>query len=68
MEKAFSRDDLQRMRQLAAKGNLTEQRELDTTKLPEELDLVHLSDVVEMQELLTRAAAEIERLQARAGQ
>jgi hypothetical protein len=66
MENVFTRDDLRRMRELAAKGNLSEQREIDPTALPEELELVHLSDIVEMQELLVRAADELERLQGRA--
>ena len=63
MANAISRDELQRMRELAAKGNLTE-RTVDTAALTDEVEaeLVHLSDVVEMQQLLTRAADELERL------
>lgn len=64
MANAISRDELQRMRELAAKGNLTEERTVDTAALTDEVEaeLVHLSDVVEMQQLLTRAADELERL------
>lgn len=62
MENAISRDELRRMRELAAKGNLTEHRELDPAAMPDEAELVHLTDVVEMQRLLTRAADELERL------
>jgi hypothetical protein len=68
MDNAMSRDELRRMRELAAKGNLTEQREIDPAALPDELEIVHLSDVVEMQHLLARAADEIERLTSRAEQ
>jgi hypothetical protein len=66
MENVFTRDDLRRMRELAAKGNLSDQREIDPTALPDDLELVHLSDIIEMQELLVRAADELERLQGRA--
>lgn len=62
MENAITRDELRRMKELAAKGNLTDDRELDPSALPDEVELVHLTDVVEMQRLLTRAADELERL------
>jgi hypothetical protein len=66
MEGAISRDEIRRMRELAVKGNLTDPRDVDPTMPPDELELVHLSDVVEMQKLLALAADELERLQARA--
>jgi hypothetical protein len=61
---AISRDELRRMKELAVKGRLTEERMVDTAALTEddEAEIVHLTDVVEMQGLLARAADEIERL------
>ncbi|HEY2778395.1 MAG TPA: hypothetical protein VGI77_10870 [Gaiellaceae bacterium] len=52
------------MKELAVKGRLTEERMVDTAALTEddEAEIVHLTDVVEMQGLLARAADEIERL------
>jgi hypothetical protein len=52
------------MKELAVKGRLTEERMIDTAALSkeEEAEIVHLTDVVEMQALLARAADEIERL------
>ena len=64
MSNAISGDELRRMRELAVKGRLTEERLIDVADLSEEdeAEIVHLSDVVEMQELLARAAEELERL------
>jgi hypothetical protein len=64
MSNAISREELRRMRELAVKGRLTEERLIDVADLSEEdeAEIVHLSDVVEMQELLARAAEELERL------
>ena len=66
---AMSRDELRRMRELAAKGRLTEERLIDVADLSEEdeAEIVHLTDVVEMQEFLARAAAELERLYSERG-
>jgi hypothetical protein len=52
------------MRELAVKGSLTEERLVDPATWSEELEaeIVHLTDVVEMQRLLLRAADELERL------
>jgi hypothetical protein len=52
------------MRELAVKGRLDEERMIDTEALTaeDEAEIIHLTDVVEMQGLLTRAADEIERL------
>jgi hypothetical protein len=64
MHNAISRDELRRMKELAVKGRLTEERMIDTADLSaeDEAEIVHLTDVVEMQGLLARAAEEIERL------
>jgi hypothetical protein len=61
---AISREELRRMRELAVKGRLDEERMIDTEALTaeDEAEIIHLTDVVEMQGLLTRAADEIERL------
>jgi hypothetical protein len=68
MNKAISRDELRRMKELAVKGRLGEERMIDTAALSaeDEAEIVHLADVVEMQGLLARAAEEIERLYSRA--
>ena len=49
------------MKRLATMGNLTAD-EIDATIPLEDLDLIHITDVVEMQRLLQLAIAEIERL------
>ena len=67
MENGLSRDENRRMRELAAKGSLNEEREVDVAAMSlDDVELVHLSDVMEMQSLLTRAADELERLYGRA--
>lgn len=50
------------MRQLASMGELADERVVDPATLPEELELIHMTDVVEMQRLLALAADELERL------
>jgi hypothetical protein len=62
METGISRDDLKRMKELATKGNLNDERTVEPGAWPDEAELVHLTDVVEMQQLLARAADELERL------
>ena len=49
------------MKRLATMGNLTDD-EIDATTPLEDLDLIHITDVVEMQRHLQLAIAEIERL------
>jgi hypothetical protein len=51
MHNAISRDELRRMKELAVKGRLTEERMIDTADLSaeDEAEIVHLTDVVEMQ-------------------
>jgi hypothetical protein len=67
MSNGMSREELRRMRELAVKGRLTEERMIDVAAVSEEeeAEIVHLTDVVEMQSLLARAADEIERLYSR---
>ena len=63
--RAISRNDLKQMRELGVKGRLTEERLVDSADWPNEeleAEIVHLTDVVEMQALLLRAADELERL------
>jgi hypothetical protein len=54
-------EELDRMKRLATMGNLTDE-EIDATTPLEDLDLIHITDVVEMQRHLQLAIAEIERL------
>jgi len=49
------------MKRLATMGNLTDE-EIDPTTPVEDLDLIHITDVVEMQRHLQLAIVEIERL------
>ena len=49
------------MKRLATIGNLTAD-EIDATTPLEDLDLIHITDVIEMQRLLQLAVTEIERL------
>ena len=57
-------DEIERMRQLAAMGNFGDESDVDVTAGPDELELIHMSDVVEMQRLLALAADELDRLYA----
>jgi hypothetical protein len=54
-------EELDRMKRLATMGNLTDE-EIDPTTPVEDLDLIHITDVVEMQRHLQLAIVEIERL------
>jgi hypothetical protein len=58
----FTREEINRMRRLAAMGNLDGDSAVDVTAGIDELELIHMTDVVEMQELLARAADELDRL------
>ena len=49
------------MKRLATMGTLTHE-EIDATTPLEDLDLIHITDVIEMQRLLQLAVTEIERL------
>jgi hypothetical protein len=62
METGISRDDLKRMKELATKGNLNDERTVDPGAFARRGRVVHMTDVVEMQQLLARAADELERL------
>ena len=55
------------MKELSVKGRLDEERMVDTEAITEEdeAEIIHLTDVVEMQALLARAVDELERLYAR---
>ena len=57
----LDQEELDRMKQLATKGNLTAE-EIDATTPIEELELIHITDVIEMQRLLQLAVTEIDRL------
>jgi hypothetical protein len=57
----LEQEELDRMKQLATMGTLTHE-EIDATTPLEELDLIHITDVIEMQRLLQLAVTEIERL------
>ena len=54
-------EELDGMKRLATIGTLTHE-EIDATTPLEELDLIHITDVIEMQRLLQLAVTEIERL------
>jgi hypothetical protein len=64
MEKRITGEQLRRMRELAAMGNLSDERVLDPTAWPDDVEIIHMTDVVEMQQLLALAADEIERLRS----
>ncbi len=57
----LDQEELDRMKRLATMGTLTHE-EIDATIPLEELDLIHITDVIEMQRLLQLAVTEIERL------
>ncbi len=66
MERRITGGELRRMRELAALGNLTDERVLDPAAWLDNVEIIHMTDVVEMQQLLSLAADEIERLRSRA--
>jgi hypothetical protein len=57
----LDQEELDGMRRLATIGTLTHE-EIDATTPLEDLDLIHITDVIEMQRLLQLAVTEIERL------
>jgi hypothetical protein len=66
VEKRITGEELRRMRELAAMGNLADERVVDPAALPSDVEIIHMTDVVEMQQLLSLAADEIERLRSHA--
>jgi hypothetical protein len=57
----LDQEELDGMGRLATIGTLTHE-EIDATTPLEDLDLIHIADVIEMQRLLQLAVTEIERL------
>ena len=62
MQRRITGEEIAKMRQLATMGELADERVVDPATLPDELELIHMTDVVEMQRLLALAADELERL------
>jgi hypothetical protein len=61
MQRRIAPEEIKRMRQLATLGNATDEA-TDPAAGLDELELIHLTDVVEMQQLLALAADELDRL------
>jgi hypothetical protein len=61
MDRRIAAEEIKRMRQLAALGNATDEA-TDPAAGLDELELIHLDDVVDMQRLLAVAANELDRL------
>jgi hypothetical protein len=57
----LDQEELDLMKRLATTGNLTNE-EIDATTPLEDLDLIHITDIIEMQRLLQLAVTELERL------
>jgi hypothetical protein len=62
MRERLTNEEIRLMRQLAAKGGTLDDDVVDPVAAIDELELIHMSDVVEMQRLLARAADELDRL------
>ena len=63
MEQGISPDEMEQMRRLGSMGSMNASRTVDDPRdLPDDAELIHMTDVVEMQKLLLLAADELERL------